>query len=512
MRDGLDQSRGEALNRGSSPPLTPTEAPNAFSPALPDTSSHKVPSLVLSLSKDKMQALLSVKPGPDPKEKLVWEDILLVGERMGLPGKCFQPEVVMGLCDAWNQKKEMVADVVVAESFQPPQPGVDGKLEWLIRVPWGQADAQAEAKAPPIESAMRDMREVRAIVAVEAGQPILRVVPPGKGISGQDLLGGMLQALDGKPYPFQPGVNIDEIPGQPGVWKANKSGFLRLKDGRPEVQECFTVEGDVDYTTGNIKYERSAEIRGDIQDGFGVCVGGELAIGGTVGDCRVVVGSNVLIRGGFQGKGQGHILAKGAVTLGFCSNQSIRAYGPIEILKEAYNMQIFTRHSLRVHGNLVGGRALAQNGLECSVAGNDHGTPTLIEIGMDYVAWEGLQEVESRLKDYTEAQSRFQARMNQLKESYRLTQRMVPELAREMMTIRQALEKLDQALPILNSRRTLLAESLRKGFQRMGLTVRIEKKAFAGVTVKMGAEQIRLNENLPGPRRFVFTDGRIKVY
>jgi uncharacterized protein len=512
MRDDKDQPTGEALEKGMGQTVPPSAPAASFTPVSPGASESKVPSLTLTLSKDKMQALLSVKPSSDPAEKLKWEDIVVVGERLGLSADRFNPDGLQTLCDGWNHKHEKWTDIVVAESFQRPLAGADGKIEWLIPVPWSKADGTSEGKDGPSQTPMRDMREVRSIVAVEAGQPILRLLPAGKGFQGQDLLGNWVTAPDGKPMAFLPGINLDEKADQPGIWIAKKSGFLRLKDGRPEVQECFTVEGDVDYATGNIKYERSAEIRGDVQDGFGVTVGGELAIGGTVGDSRLIVGSNVLIRGGFQGKGQGQISAKGTVTMGFGGNQTIRAYGSIEILKEAYNMQLFTRDGLRVHGNLVGGRAVAQHTLECSVAGNESGTPTLIEIGFDFVALEGLHEVDTRIKEYTEAQTRFCAHMKQLKEMYRQGQRMTPELAREMVTIRQALEKLDQALPILNSRKSQLSEMLRKGLQRTGLMARIEKKAFAGVTIKMGPEHIRLSENLAGPRRFVFSEGRIKVY
>jgi hypothetical protein len=44
------------------------------------------------------------------------------------------------------------------------------------------------------------------------------------------------------------------------------------------------------------------------------------------------------------------------------------------------------------------------------------------------------------------------------------------------------------------------------------LQLRVEKQAFAGLTLRVGAEQLRLNDTLAGPRRFVYDEGRIKVF
>jgi len=473
-----------------------------------------MPQVVLSLSRDCLKAYLNVAAGTPGGEKLSLEMILAAGQRLGLAETRFNPESLHEIVDAWNRDRGPIEELIVAESLQPARPGEDGKVQWLVAAPWVKTGEKGAPHSPGTEgeAARRDMREVNTIMAVEKGTPILRILPAGKGVSGEDLLGRLLPALDGKPSPFKPGIHIEESSKEPGLYLAQCSGFLKLKDGRPEIQECFVVDGDVDYGTGNIRYERSASIKGDVQDGFGITLGGDLVIGGTVGDCRLVVGGDVSIQGGFQGKGQGLLLTKGKAALGFCSNQTLKAYGGVEIAKEAYNMNLFTRDTLVVHGPIVGGRAIAGMSLDCASAGNDHGTPTSLEIGFDFVALEGLQEVETRLKEYGDAQARFQTRMLALKETYRTQARMNPDLARELVNVRQALDKLALALPILHARKNALSETLRKSLLRGGLQVRVEKKVHAGVTIKIGQEHIRLNDDLAGPRRFVLDEGRIKIF
>jgi aspartate aminotransferase-like enzyme len=129
-----------------------------------------------------------------------------------------------------------------------------------------------------------------------------------------------------------------------------------------------------------------------------------------------------------------------------------------------------------------------------------------------FVALEGLQEVELRLREYGDAQVRFSARLASLRDIYRHREGKQPEVARELVAIRQALEKLAQAMPVLQARKIQLAEALRKGLNRKGLQITVEKVVHAGVTIKAGGEQLRLSDTLQGPRRFVFDEGRIKVF
>ena len=229
--------------------------------------------------------------------------------------------------------------------------------------------------------------------------------------------------------------NTEIASTDPNLVIASVAGFLQHKDGVVGVNECFIVDGSVDFSTGNIAYEQSAVIRGDVSDGFSVNVGGALEVGGGVGEAKLLVGGDVLIRKGFVGSGHGLITAKGGISLGFSSNQTIRAHGDVVLEKESFNCQIYSRKGISVYGTLVGGLAMASREILCRVAGNDLGTKTDIEAGMDYVLHENKILLEEKLKELTAHLGKINLKLTRFRDAYRIRKRFTASEAKLMMEL-----------------------------------------------------------------------------
>jgi uncharacterized protein len=308
------------------------------------------------------------------------------------------------------------------------------------------------------------------------------------------------------------GVNTELSKTDPNMVVAAVSGFLQRKDGLLSVNECFVVDGSVDYSTGNIAYEQSAMIRGDIADGFTVNVGGALEVGGAVGEARIMVGGDVLIKKGFVGAGHGLITAKGGVNLGFSSNQTLRAHGDVVVEKESFNCQIYSRRGISVYGPLVGGLAMAFREITCRVAGNDLGTKTDLEAGMDYILHENKLLLEEKLKELTAHLGKINQKLTRFREVYRTRKRFTSSEAKMMLELRDMQEKIQIHLPDLEKRRLDIVEQIRQGYQREGLCIKVEKKVNPGVVIKVGPEIFRVQEEMSGPKVFLLQQGRIKVF
>ena len=87
-------------------------------------------------------------------------------------------------------------------------------------------------------------------------------------------------------------------------------GFVRYVNSTIEVSEGLVIAGDVDFSTGHIKYGKNVVISGDIKSGFNVECVGDLQVNGTIEDSKVTIGGNLLCRMGFVGQGKGLIDAK----------------------------------------------------------------------------------------------------------------------------------------------------------------------------------------------------------
>ena len=92
-----------------------------------------------------------------------------------------------------------------------------------------------------------------------------------------------------------------------------------MKNGLIHVDPVFLVKGDLDYQTGNIDFIGSVVIKGDVKSGFNVKASGDIEIEGVVEDSIVETDSDVLIKLGFIGHGEGKIIAMGSVNANIVS-------------------------------------------------------------------------------------------------------------------------------------------------------------------------------------------------
>lgn len=458
----------------------------------------------IRLSEDKLRAWISLHPpGRNPPGSLDGEFILRRWRDSGLDTEALSHATAKSLADEWNTARAPMADRLVAEAPNGPIAGKNARIEYIV-------DPSLVFKAPE-DGGNVDFRNLNLIKPVKQDQPLARKLPAELGVHGIDLYGQPASAPDGADIDLPKGPNTEVSKSDANLLVASVAGFLQQKDGLIGVSECFVVDGSVDFSTGNIAYEQAAMIRGDIGDGFSVNVGGALEVGGAVGEARIMAGGDVLIKQGFAGSGHGLITAKGSVNLGFSSNQTIRAHGDLMVVKESFNCQLFSRRSINVFGPLVGGLAMAVREITCRVAGNDMGTKTDLEAGMDYVLHENKLLLEEKIKELAQHLAKISQKLTRFREVYRTRKRFSAIEAKQMLELRDMQDNLQARLPELEKRKLDIVDQIRRGYQREGLLVKVEKKVNPGVVIKVGSDIFRVQEEMSGPKVFLYQQGRIKV-
>ncbi|HKP97222.1 MAG TPA: FapA family protein [Fibrobacteria bacterium] len=460
--------------------------------------------VLIRISDDKLRAFISIRPpSKHPPGALDAEYVLGRWRDSGLDPEALSHAVAQGFADEWNAGRVLVPEREAAEAPNLPIPGSDARMDFII-------DPCMKFK-PVDQGGSVDFRNLNLIKPVKKGQPLARKLPATLGVHGIDLYGQPSPAGDGADMAIPLGPNTELSTADPNLVIASVAGFLQQKDGVVFVNECFVVDGSVDFSTGNIAYEQSAMIRGDVSDGFTVQVGGALEVGGGVGEAKLQVGGDVLIKKGFVGSGHGLITAKGGVNLGFSSNQTIRAHGDVILEKESFNCQIYSRKGISVYGTLVGGLAMAFREINCRVAGNDLGTKTDLEAGMDYILHENKLLLEEKLKELTAHLGKINQKLTRFREAYRTRKRFTSAEAKLMLELRDMQEKIQVRLPELEKRKLDIMEQIRQGYLKPGLCVKVEKKVNPGAVIKVGPEIFRVQEEMSGPKVFLYQNGRIKV-
>jgi uncharacterized protein (DUF342 family) len=334
--------------------------------------------------------------------------------------------------------------------------------------------------------------------------------PPQKGIPGKNVLGQEMPCLDGVAAKLPSGKNTLPAPQNPDCLIAAIDGIVRFNGSNVEVFEGFIVPGDIDYSTGNIEYEKSVVVNGDVKSGFSINCGGDLQVKGTIEDCSLNIGGNVLCKFGFIGQGKGIIDSKGDVNLGFMKNQIVKSRKSVNIAKEALNCSIFAKYSITVHGkpiSVAGGNLMARDSITVHSVGNHSNIRTLLEIGTDFSL---LEELDKTQQQINELSSNFQ----KLSESYKKFENIItnkksfPEKNQALiLKLTESIQKHKQQMDLLKQRERIIQN---KVYSFSSAFISFKHALYPGTIIKIGERNLLIKEEVLGPKKVIYVNNEIK--
>lgn len=382
--------------------------------------------------------------------------------------------------------------VIIAQGSEPVH-GENGHIEYHF--------STTSSLTPKTNSdGSVDYKSVEIVNSVAKNQLLASCHPPLSGVDGATVLGTKILADKGVPARLPVGPHTVPDPSNPDHLQAATDGIVRLTGEAVEVCEGFVIPGNVDFSTGNINYDKTVIVNGDIKSGFDVHCGEDLQISGTIEESHITVGGNLLCRYGFVGQGRGIIEAKGDVNLGFMKNQTVKSFKSITIAKEAINCTLRARNAITVHGSplsVAGGTLIARVSIIVHTVGNHSGIRTHLEAGRDYLVVEELALLERQQHDLTTQCAKQENLLAGLQKTTR---------HKKLPTAKEQLQKdeyvasihhLQQQLFIIDHRKTILSNRM---YQLNDASIKIEHMAFAGTMFKFGDRRHLLKEEVSGPK------------
>jgi len=256
-------------------------------------------------------------------------------------------------------------------------PGEDGSVEFYF-------DTEADLKPKLKEDGSVDFHDLSMTQNVVKGKHLAKLIEPTKGEPGKDVFGETIHPMAGKPARLVSGKNTSFTKEDEGILQADSDGHVKLKYGyRVDVETVFYVNGDVDYSTGDLDVKGDVAVSGDVLSGFRIKATGNVNVRGTVEDSVIEAEGDVLVGGGFLGSGKGWIRAGGNVVLKFVHNQNVSAKSDIYICEESLHSILEAGNSIvmnRGKGVLIGGKAKADKSMEIKCVGNDQYAQTYIAV------------------------------------------------------------------------------------------------------------------------------------
>jgi uncharacterized protein (DUF342 family) len=358
----------------------------------------------ISVSEDKMKARLSLTPNFGGQEVTIKDVKKILTEKKIVWGMIPDEQIEETL------KKGRVADFTIAAGLLPVA-GIDAKFESLVH--------EVQERKPLVdENGDVDYRELGDIVMVHKDDVLMQRIPAIPGKKGRNVLGEIIQPTGGENTPFssdKKGVHLNpddenqllsDITGQP----------IPVPHGMI-VSPILTVK-KVDLASGNIRFDGSVIVQGDVEEGMKIyaleditiegsvtdsqleCMGNLIVKGGVTGNSELIANGNVTVVGGIQGyneitesetdenKNEAKIVSHGSVIVGFAENFSVEAGIDIVVEKYAMNNRLMAGNKIVTGAknsakkpSIMGGVTWAMLLVKGTILGSSAGVKTHIQVG-----------------------------------------------------------------------------------------------------------------------------------
>ena len=260
---------------------------------------------------------------------------------------------------------------------EPPRHGVDGRIKLLDSKHPKAGNRRAFGRV--------DLKEMDTFVQVVEGDAVAKLAAPLMGVPGETVTGDKLEAHDGAEVALELG---DGVELRDEVIYAVRQGVVSALGAKIDVVDLVTVDGDVDYHSGNVRVRSGCvRIKGSIFPGFRVSSPENIEVDGSVdGGAKIEAGGHIVVRGAVvAGQKESTVLkAGGDITIGVGRNATLTADGDVIIQKEALHCIITTESRVIVErrpGVLSGGEIRAKGGVFTHQLGSAQWTPTTLHIG-----------------------------------------------------------------------------------------------------------------------------------
>ncbi len=355
-------------------------------------------SLHLEVSPDGLEAFLDILPAAGGTPVDISAVLAALAEN-GI-GEGILTEAIDAAVAAGEANKVVVARGV------PPVHGEDGRFESLI--------PEVRSRVPRVdEGGHTDYRDLGEILVVHVGDNLMLRHPPTEGKPGLTLFGEKIEANAGQDVMFSaslPGTAY--APDNPNLLQAAITGQPVVVRGGMMVEPVFTVD-TVSLSTGNINFDGSVVVTGDVSAGMKVKVSGDIQIGGIVDMATLEAGGSIVVKGGVMGSlgrknvEDQHVHCDGCFNAAYVQQAKIDAGDSIFIDDMAMQSDLTAINHIRVgnnkRGHIIGGHVQATLSITARVIGSPNRVRTLCEIGVNPLMHKQLLEM-SKQRDVKETQ------------------------------------------------------------------------------------------------------------
>jgi len=398
-----------------------------------------------------------------------------------------------------------------------PIDGTDAKIKPLVQ---GAQDRILRPKER--EDGSVDMRDFGDLICVKVGEALAKKIPLTQGTQGFTVTGTPLEPNAGNDIEMKVGQGTRLSSKNENVLVSEKVGLPRFTENSVDVDDVYNIK-NVDVSTGNIKFEGSVIIDGDVNEGMKVIASGDITIGGFVESALLEAGGEITIAGGIIGRKQdventavtdcqmsANISAHGNIFAKYCQYANICCGGNLRIENQLMHSILEVDGKLwvgtedKANGKFIGGFASIGKSVHAGIVGATAGSNTIVKFEKQITHFkEQFVEHDEEAKKQDKSSSELQAALNKMK-----------KLPKE----KQDKELMAKIYNSYKSQTQLLAEALEQkqytedAMYRYMASVFIEatEKLYQGVELNVGDYKERTKREY-GPSKMIYKERKVII-
>lgn len=457
--------------------------------------------MTVEVEADKLSAYLTVARTTESAELTAAKIRLALVESRVVFG--ILDEVIAEVAASGEAQKKLVAKGREAVH------GVDGRLESLIET--------VKERRPRLNQLDKiNYRDFGGIATVREGDRLMQKVSPVQGEDGTNVLGETIPAKLGKQALFSARLKGAEVdPGDPDFLRAKISGQPVLANNGMAVEPTVSLRA-VDLATGNVDFDGSINIAGDVCAGMVIRASGDIHVGGMVEAASLEAGGDVVVKGGIIGQGSvsdqsgdkervARVRCGASCSAHFIENAHVDAGDSIIVNRLVRQSELAAVNKIVVgkpgsdQGTIVGGQVAATLLVQAQTLGSPVGIKTQVKVGTNPSMKEKLASATSQLQTMAKKldevvkllgfiasnPTRIRPETQQKAETTRLM------LLQENEQAQQEMDTLNQALDFAKDARVV-----------------VEKNIFENVHVEIG-NKVYVTEVKRSGGSFSFVEGKV---
>ena len=305
--------------------------------------------------------------------------------------------------------EDEVRDLLIASGAEP-EAGDEAKFEALVQ-PFVYRKPKAD------EQGSVDINDIKDFIVVEPGEALMRRIPATPGIDGFTVCGEIIPAQAGQELEFDKDTEGAELdPDDPNLLVATTKGHPVIAKAGVKIDKTLVVN-NVGTHTGNITFDGSLLVKGEVMGGLEINVTGDLIVKDMVHNSRLEAGNNITVNHGIVGSCkkeigetddcEAYIRAGGTITARYISMADMEAGGDIDVREYIAHCKSTAKGQVKLgqaggKGIISGGQCHANQSVMAKVLGTDSGIKTNVSAGLPAGARTEFQHWKDQLEEKKE--------------------------------------------------------------------------------------------------------------